>query len=164
MKFHWLVIGLLSAHLDGTPARSQPLLFTPERGFAGTSEGEGAVTLFLGRPRPFHVRSVGQSEEDGSFTLHQIVAFDGQDPTTRTWSIRPLAPLRYTGTLSDAAGPVSGHTSGNTLVLKYRVKGPVTMHQTLHLMRDGRTIENRGRITLLGIPVGSLREIIRRGR
>ena len=37
------------------------------------------------------------------------------------------------------------------------------MHQTLELMLDGKTIDNVGRVTLLGIQVGSVRETIRRG-
>jgi hypothetical protein len=36
------------------------------------------------------------------------------------------------------------------------------MHQTLELMPDGKTIDNVGKITLLGIPVGRLHETITR--
>ena len=60
------------------------------------------------------------------------------------------------------AGPVTGETSGRRLMLRYRLKGPLVMHQTLERMADGTTIENTGRITLLGIPVGWLHETIRR--
>jgi hypothetical protein len=47
-------------------------------------------------------------------------------------------------------------------MLHYRVKGPFVLHQQLELMPDGKTISNVGRITLLGIPVGWLREVITR--
>ena len=36
------------------------------------------------------------------------------------------------------------------------------MHQTLELMPDGKTIDNVGKITLLGITVGRLHETITR--
>jgi len=162
MKSRWLLVGLLFAHLDALPVHAQPLLFTPENGLSGVSRGEGSLRLFAGRPRPFQVRSDGRSESDGSFTLRQVLTFEGQPASHRSWKIRQVAPLHYTGTLSDAAGEVNGHTAGRRLVLKYRVKGPLVMHQTLDLMPDGETIENSGRITLLGIPVGSLHETIRR--
>ncbi|MGP1666201.1 MAG: hypothetical protein ACTS5I_09900, partial [Rhodanobacter sp.] len=65
------------------------------------------------------------------------------------------------GTLSDAAGRVSGHAENARLTLRYRVKGPLIMHQTLKFMSDG-TIDNVGRITFLGLPVGYLQETIQR--
>lgn len=36
------------------------------------------------------------------------------------------------------------------------------MHQELELMQDGRTIDNIGTLTLLGIPVGHMHETITR--
>ena len=51
---------------------------------------------------------------------------------------------------------------GSRLLLEYRVKGPLVMHQTLELMPDGKTIDNVGKVTLLGIPVGRLHETITR--
>lgn len=37
------------------------------------------------------------------------------------------------------------------------------MHQTLELMPDGKTIDNVGRGTLLGIQIGTVHATIRRG-
>lgn len=162
IKLPLLLLSLLLANLPGLSAEAGPLTFTPKNGFTGKSTGEGSLKLLFARPRPFHVQSQGQSERDGSFTLKQTVTFQNEEAKKRTWSIREASPLRYTGTLSDAAGPVSGHTAGRRLVLKYRVKGPLTVHQTLDLSEDGATIINNGRITLLGIPLGSMHEIIRR--
>lgn len=162
MKLWWLLIGVLLAQIGALPAHAQQRLFTPENGFSGSSEGHGSLKLFFGPRRAFHVRSHGQGESDGSFTLEQTIAFEWQNPKTRSWTIREVTPLHYAATLSDAAGAVSGHASGQRLFLKYRVKGPFVMHQTLELMPDGKTIDNVGRITLLGIPVGFLHETIRR--
>ena len=163
MKLRWLLIIILLAQLTVLPAHAQQILFTPENGLSGWSEGDGSLRLFLGQRRAFHVRSYGQSQSDGSFTLKQTIAFEGQETQSRSWIIRQVTPLHYTGTLSDAVGTVSGHTSGKRLSLKYRVKGPLVMHQILELMPDGKTIDNVGRITLLGIPVGFMHETSRRG-
>ncbi|MEO6799732.1 MAG: hypothetical protein ABI178_07340 [Rhodanobacter sp.] len=53
---------------------------------------------------------------------------------------------------------MTGHTEGPRLTLSYRL-GPLVMHQALEMKPDG-TIDNVGRITLRGIPVGHLQETI----
>lgn len=163
MRVRLLLTSVLLAQLAVLPAWAQQVLFTPQNGLSGSSHGEGSLRLFLGHPRAFHVQSFGQSKRDGSFTLNQTIAYDGKETQTRRWDIQQIMPLHYTGTLSDAAGAVRGHTLGRRLILQYRIKGPLVMRQTLELMPDGKTIDNVGRITLLGVPVGSLHETIRRG-
>lgn len=134
--------------------------FTPHNGFGGQSEGNGKLKLFFGKKRPFHVESHGYDQADGTFRLDQTVTFEGQKSQQRTWLLKTASQNHYTGTLSDAAGRVTGFTNGSVLRLKYRVKGHLIMHQTLKLMPDGKTIDNVGKITLLGITVGHLHETI----
>jgi hypothetical protein len=86
----------------------------------------------------------------------------GQPSQERSWILKTIRQNHYTATLSDAAGPVTGLADGSRLLLEYRVKGPLIMHQTLELMPDGKTIDNVGKITFLGIPVGYLHETITR--
>lgn len=143
-------------------AAEQVVEFTPRNGFSGESEGDGTLKLLFGKARPFHVESHGKEEDDGTFRLQQRVAFEGKRPEDRAWIISTVRPNRYSATLSDAAGPVTGSTAGSHLSLRYRIKGPLVMHQELELMPDGKTIDNVGTITLLGIPVGHLRETITR--
>jgi len=153
---------MLLAQLLVAPALAQQTLFTPEAGLSGATRGEGTLTMHLWRTRPFRVRSFGARGENGLFNLNQTIIFSREPPMERAWVIRTVAPGRYAGTLTDAAGAVSGHTSGRRLFLRYRVMGPLVMHQVLHLQPDGKTIDNVGRITMLGITVGTLRETIRR--
>ena len=134
--------------------------FTPRNGFAGRSEGNGSLRLFFGRPHPFHVESYGFDRPDGTMQLDQTITAQGRRPYDRSFVIADVGSHQYTGTLSDAAGPVTLQTDGNRLVLRYRFKGPLVVHQTLVLSPDGRSIDNRGRMTLLGIPVGRLQETI----
>jgi len=135
---------------------------TPTNAFSGQSEGNGTLKIFLGRERPYRVESLGVTETDGRFRLDQTVVFLGEPTRSRTWLITESSPDHYSGSLSDAAGPVTGETSGRRLMLRYRLKGPLVMHQTLELMADGKTIDNTGHITVLGIPVGWLHETIKR--
>jgi hypothetical protein len=143
-------------------AAEQPHKFTPQAGFGGESEGNGTPKLFLGKPQPFHVVSHGTDQSDGLFRLEQRVVFEGKPPQDRVWILTTVSPDHYSATLSEAAGPATGFTSGSHLSLRYRVKGPLVMHQELQLMSDGKTIDNVGVITLLGIPVGHLHETITR--
>lgn len=135
--------------------------FTPQAGFGGESEGTGTLKLLFGKLRPYHVESHGEVLPDGTFRLDQTVTFQGGPPTQRHWILTTVQPATYMGTVSDAPGKVTGHTDGQRLVLRYRVKGPLVMHQTLEILPDG-TIDNVGRITFLGIEVGHLQETIRR--
>ena len=143
-------------------AVDEPIVFTPQNGFSGASEGQGSLKLFLGKPRPFHVESRGSKQSDGTFRLDQTVTFQGEAPQTRFWIMSTTTPNHYSATLSDAAGPVQGVTAGSTLSLHYRIKGPLFMHQELKLAPDGQTIDNVGVIRLLGVPVGRLSETITR--
>ena len=162
-KFKWLLAGALTAATVIAPLlAAEPIAFTPENGFGGESEGTGSLKLFLGNPRAFHVTSNGSKLPDGTFRLDQTVTFEGETPQVRFWILTAIGDNHYSATLSDAAGPVKGFTSGSHLSLQYRVKGPLVMHQELELSLDGRTIDNVGVITFLGIPVGHLHETITR--
>ncbi len=159
-----LLVLVLCISVFSVPAQAEEKLleFTPHQGFSDHSEGNGTLRLFLGKRRLFHVESHGYDQTDGTFRLDQTVTFQGQPSKERFWLLKTVSQNHFTGTLSDASGPVTGLTNGSRLQLKYRVKGPLIMHQTLKLMPDGKTIDNVGKVTFLGIPVGRLHETITR--
>lgn len=163
-KLKWpYALGLCALASFGHSLAQEPRsAFTPRNGFSGHSQGNGSLRLFLGKARPFHVDSQGTDQADGTFRLEQVVTFQGEPSQRRTWLLHSTSAGRYRASLTDAAGPVTGFTDGSRLFLHYRVKGPLVMHQELELRPDGRTIDNTGTITFLGIPVGRLHEIILR--
>lgn len=165
MKILALLFFVLCISVAGVSAQAKEgssLEFTLQNGFSGHSEGDGKLGLFFGKERRLHVESHGYDQADGTFRLDQTVTFEGQPSQKRFWILKTNGQNHFTGTLSDAAGTVTGLTNGSRLRLKYRIKGPLIMHQTLELMPDGKTIDNVGKITLLGIPVGHLHETITR--
>ncbi len=139
--------------------------FVPEVVFAGRSEGKGELTLLMGRARPFTVESVGTLQGDGALVLRQQIHFEGKPVETRAWVMRRTGPGTFAATLTDAAGPVSARTAGNRMTLRYPLtRWGLSMHQTLDLAGDGRSIANRGSVRFLGVPMGELRETILLGR
>lgn len=163
MKMIAFLLFVLAALIgSGSVFAAEKIAFTPQTGFGGDSAGAGSLRFFLGKPRPFHVRSLGRELSNGTFRLEQRVTFAGKSPQDRVWIISTVSPNRHVGTLSDASGPVTGTTSGPRLSLRYRIKGPFVMHQELELRPDGKYIDNVGTITLLGVPIGRLHEIITR--
>lgn len=148
----------------GTASVADAMEFTPQSGFGGDSQGNGCLKLLFGKPRLFQVESHGIQRDNGIFRLEQTINFQGDPPQHRVWFLTTISPHRYSATLSDAAGKVTGTSIGSHLSLRYRIKGPLVMHQELELGQDGRTIDNVGTLTLLGIPVGHMHETITRKR
>jgi len=160
---NWLFLVLLTAATMAFPlVAAQSVEFTPGTGFGGESEGRGSLKFVFRKPRAFHVTSHGIGQSDGTFRLDQTVTFAGEAPRTRFWVMTRTAEHHYSAMLSDAAGPVVATVSGSRLSLRYRIKGPVFMHQELVLSADGRTIDNVGVLRLFGIPIGRLQETITR--
>jgi uncharacterized lipoprotein YehR (DUF1307 family) len=162
MKLNCLITQVLFALVLSVSlqAYAQQSEFTPRKVFSGHSEGDGSLRLFFGKQRPFHVESHGYELADSTFRLDQTVTFQGKSPQKRHWIFRSVSSNQFAGTLSDASGAVTGSSNGSHLFLRYRIKGPLIMHQTLQIMPNRRTIDNVGKITLFGIPVGRLRETI----
>lgn len=136
--------------------------FSPERFFGGRTAGDGVLQVLASRPRTVRVLGAGRLEADETLVVMQQVREGDMPPRERSWRIRQVAPGRYAGTLSDAAGPVTGEVSGNMMRLRFRMKGGLAAEQRLFLQPDGRTVLNRMTIRKLGIAVATLAETIRK--
>ena len=162
-----LTLALFALMLSIPTFAYEPLEFTLQNGFGGLSEGNGTLKLLFRKKQTFHVESHGFKQSGGTFRLDQTITFQGKPPQNRFWVLKMVSSNQYNdngyiGTLSNASGSVTGHTDGSRLYLRYRIKGPLVMHQTLELMPDGNTIDNVGKITLFGLPIGFLKETITR--
>lgn len=143
--------------LHALPSAADPLSM-----FEGTSQGRGELTLGLGRARPYTVDNLGRRDADGTLHLHQVVHLSGEPDRARDWVIHPAGNGTYTFTLSDASGPGVATVYGARLALRYAPHPGMRMRQVLELSPDGTTLSNVGRISLLGFPIGHLRETIAR--
>ena len=69
-------------------------------------------------------------------------------------------PIRHTGTLTDASGPVETVAIGRAIRIRYPMKGGLTVEQWLILLPGGRAIDNRMTVHKWGMRVATLRERI----
>lgn len=143
--------------LPADPARD----FNPLTFFEGASRGEGHLKVAFSSPRRVTVSSFGRREGDG-LRLRQRIQEEGKAPRWREWQIRPVAPGRYSGTLTDAAGPVTITAHGPRGTIRYRMSDGMKVEQQLALQSDGRTLLNHLVVTKWGVRVARLDETIRK--
>lgn len=140
------------------PPVSEAHSFDPIEFFTGVSEGVGQLATVTGKTQTVHVTSLGTRHPDGSLTLDQHIATQGKKARDRQWIIRPLGHGRYTGSLTEAVGPVDATVAGNAMTIRYRTKD-YRVRQSLVLGRDG-AIHNRLDVVKWGLNVARLSETI----
>jgi hypothetical protein len=134
--------------------------FDPLRFFAGQTRGEAQLKVVLRARTPVSVRGTGALQPDGSLLLDQTVTEGDKPPRERHWRLRRVAPGRYTGTLTDARGPVQGIVTGNRMQLRFVSNDGFRIRQSLTLAPDGHSVANRLVAKRFGIAVAVLTERI----
>ena len=129
--------------------------------FSGRTHAENVLKIVMKRPEKLIVDSVGRKEGD-SFVLVDRVREGDKPVRTRKWVMRPAGPNRYTGTLSDATGPVEVHVNGNRATIQYTMKGGLKVRQEMELQADGRTLSNRVQVKKFGLKFASVEGRIRK--
>ena len=148
--------------LIGLMLQASAPLSVPEQFFIGRTEGTGVVHIILSGRHGVRVRTRGRMDSDGSLRLEQVVEEEGKPPRRRSWRLVRVGNNRFTGTISDARGPVTGSVSGNVLTLNYRSsEGPSVEHR-ITIRPDGRTAHNLARFRRFGLTVATVDEVIRR--
>ena len=129
--------------------------------FEGETRGDGVLNPIIGRSVPISVESRGTREGKGLRLVQRIT--EGEKPTrTRTWIMVPAGPNRFTGTLTDARGPVAITVEGPRATLSYRTPSGMRIRQELTLQEDGEFLFNQLSAYRFGIRVAVLNEVIRR--
>jgi hypothetical protein len=136
--------------------------FDPRAFFTGRSHGEGTLHKIIGGDSKIVVDSIGRPDRRGGLVLDQNIRSGAKSPRQRRWIMRPSGPNRYTGTLSEAEGPVDVQVNGPRATIRYRMRGGIDIEQHLALQSDGRTLLNRLNARKFGIRVARLEETIRK--
>ena len=141
-------------------AVAAPEAIDPVAFFTGASHGEGRLREAFKRERRLSVDSVGRADKDGLLILDQKLAIEGDPLRIRRWRLRQVGPNRYTGTLTDATGPVEAQVIGRAIRIRYPMKGGLKVESWLTAVPGARAFDNRTTITKWGLKVASLTERI----
>jgi hypothetical protein len=152
---------LVAAALLAAPAAAAPP-DNPMQFFEGRTEGVGTIRIMLGKP--YRTRSVGYGrfEPDGTLLFVQRVVDDGKPPRERRWKIRQTGPRRFSGTMSEAVGPVTIEEVGGRFRFRFKMKGHVSIEQWLVPLAGGTAARNTVTIRKFGMKVGTGDEMLRK--
>lgn len=153
---------MILSTLIGLLLQAATPLSAPERFFVGRTEGVGTVHMILSGRHGVRVRTNGRVDHDGALLLDQVVEEEGKPARRRSWRLVRAGANGFTGTISDARGPVTGQVTGNVLRLNYRsAEGPSVEH-VITVRPDGRSAHNLTRFRRFGLNVATVEEVIRR--
>lgn len=134
----------------------------PIRFFEGSTVGESTVNIIFHKPYGSKTTGQGRINADGSLDLVQHVEEDGKAPFQRRWHMKPIAPGRWSGTMTDAVGPVSADQVGNRYRFRFSMKDNVRVEQWLTPLPGGKSARNEATIRKHGFVVGHSNGIIRK--
>jgi hypothetical protein len=130
--------------------------------FSGRTHTENVLKIVFKRPARLVVDSVGGRGDRGDFVLLDTVREEGKPVRSRKWIMRPNGPNRFTGSLTDATGPVDVTVSGRQAVIRYTMKGGLKVVQQMELRADGRTLSNHVDVRKFGLKFASVDGTVRK--
>lgn len=143
-------------------AQAAPPAPGPERFFVGRTEGVSVVHVLLTGRHGVRDHGRGRLEGEAVLVIDQVVEEEGRPARSRRWRLVRAGPNRFTGTISDARGPVSGEIAGNVLHLRYRLADGPSVEQWIRFHPGGRSASNRMTFRRFGLTVATLEGTIRR--
>lgn len=151
---------LLTACAAPPPAAAQSPRFDIFQFFGGRTHGDGRLKILLKSSKTVTVEGRGRMDGRDTLILDQTVTEQDSAPRERRWRIRQDSPGLYSGTLTDAVGPVTATVNGNRLHIEFNMKDGLAAEQWLTLAPDGRSAQNRLTVRKLGVVVATLDETI----
>ena len=130
--------------------------------FEGRTEITSVVKVAMKRPYRSHTVGRGNILSDGSLSLTQIVQEEGKAPHQRIWRIRQVGPGRFTGTMSEAMGPVTVEQVGAKYRFRFKMKGNLVVEQWVAPSRGWMTASTKTTVRKYGMRVATSDGTIRR--
>lgn len=130
--------------------------------FTGRTHADNVIKIALHAPHKLTVDSVGGRNKEGDFILIDNVQEEGKPPRKRTWAMRAAGPNHFTGSLSDAVGPVDIELAGNSATIRYVMKdGNLKIEQRLTLQPNG-TLSNEVVARKFGVKFATVQGTVRK--
>lgn len=138
---------LLAAALLGAAAAASAAPDPPKLDmlafFTGRTHADNIIKIALHSPHKLIVDSIGGHNKEGEFVLIDTVHEEGKPVRTRTWVMHPVGPDHFTGSLSDAIGPVDVVVRGNSATISYIMRdGHLRIAQQIELQDNGKSLSN----------------------
>lgn len=125
----------------------------PMRFFEGRTESISTVKLVM--KKPYKSRTIGEGKiADGVLNLVQRVQEEGKPPYERRWRVRQVAPGRFSGTMSEARGPVTVDEVDGSFRFRFKMKGNISIEQWLKPLPGGKVAESKLTVRKFGMVVG----------
>ena len=156
-----LSVWLAGCGLAVAPLNAQQLQ-EPIRFFEGSTVGESTVNVVFHKAYASKTTGQGRINGDGSLDLLQRVEEDGKAPFQRRWHMKPVGQGRWSGTMTDAVGPVTAEQVGNSYRFRFSMKDSVRVEQWLTPLPGGKSAKNEATIRKHGFVVGHSNGIIRK--
>jgi hypothetical protein len=129
--------------------------------FTGRTHADNVLKIIFHGPAKLVVDSLGGTGDRGDFVLIDTVHEGDKPVRTRKWVMRSDGPDHFTGSLSDATGPVDVIVRGDTATIRYKMKGGLDIRQTMQL-QDARTLANHVTAKKFGLRFASVEGTIRK--
>ena len=143
-----------AAVADNTKA---PLQF-----FSGKTEMTSTVKVIMNKPFKSRAVGLGHILGDGSLALAQQVFDDGEAAKQRNWKIRQVAPGHYSGSMTEAVGPVVVDEIDGRYRFKFKMKGNLAIEQWLTPQPGGASARSTMTVRKFGMKVASSVGVIRK--
>ena len=154
-----LAAALLLTGLAATAAGAEPLDMIAF--FSGKTHADNVISIALHHPHKLIVDSIGGRNKEGEFVLIDTIQEEGKSTRKRVWVMHPAGPNHFTGSLSDASGPVDVAVSGDTATIRYTMKdGGLKIVQQLRL--QGGALANHAIARKFGIKFATVDGVIRK--
>jgi hypothetical protein len=145
-----------SAEAERVANLSDPMSF-----FDGRTEGVSTVKVMM--RKPFRSKTIGDGSVNGGvLTLVQKVVEEGKSPYDRRWKMRQASPGRFTGSMSEAVGPVVAEDVGGRYRFRFKMKGNLVIEQWLTPLPGGQEALSKVNIRKYGMKVGTSEGTIRK--
>jgi hypothetical protein len=133
----------IASFAAAAPAMPEPPKLDMTGFFTGKSHADNVIKIALHSPHRLIVDSVGGHNKEGEFVLVDTVREEGKPVRTRTWVMHPVGADHFSGSLSDAIGPVDVVVRGDSAAISYTMKdGHLKILQEIELQGDGRSLSN----------------------
>jgi Protein of unknown function (DUF3833) len=130
--------------------------------FTGKTHADNVIRIALHGPHKLIVDSIGGRNKEGEFVLIDTVQEEGKPTRKRVWAMHPDGPNHFTGSLSDAVGPVDVTVRGDSATISYVMKdGHLKIAQQLQLQPNG-TLANHVIAKKFGIKFAEVDGTIRK--